>query len=1288
MANFAWYFMSSSGQKGTTYSASCSCKLEDLKGDITYVHSVTVTTQSGCTARVTSFSYSGETININLSITPSSSSGTIRIQATDVTVTDGGQSRAYSTIGTYSVTGWSWVNITAPSISGTAEWTGSRIDFSSKISYDSRCSHDEFTVGPGVDSYNIYFSLPSNTGTIHYRWGDESTGLKYVTATITKAGVAKPTLTLIYTFARQNGRPVRYYVMQSASHTDFYTVNGKTDADQAGRYSITLTTDSNHMWSDDGSTTWPVTWIIEKKIVSRPVIAGGSRDYEPGNTNGPSLYSDDLNYMYKSGTWNAENVGSYTASVTLYDTTNINWVGGGTEVITGTWYIWAYDINNITTWSARYSFTYDGSRKYQDAYYWTSTSYAPTYSLTGTTSAVNSNYNETYTMYVNGTGNYTGQVTLTWHISRAASDLYWNPPAAKRSLTIVSKPEEQVWDYPKASGSGTITYGVHGSLPSGMRHENNKIYIQAYPQYTTEQTFTLYAACNGDGNHYAYEGSIKIAFTVYQKLSNPVTWNPVTALGWRYSKSAQTMPTPIASASAATSISYEMISQSSSNVSYNASTHKIDIAAYTNTGTYTVQVRAKAAETTTYEEGHDDKTFTITISKTSSDMTWNPTLSYSSVYDIINRECSGTMETVTKSSTGATTYTGSSSTFVSFHSDTLKFWVRGGADVGSYTITVDAYDAGDSNYNPTTISKTFTITVTKGTATITMDTSPTRVEEEATYSRPASSNFGTVSWSSSSSSIATIAADGTVTAISPGTVSITASVAETNNYTGDSKSYSLTVFARRTRIPLPSFTNTFDDSSTHSWNYSGESRTVTFNIASYIPSAVQVTGTMTSTDSGNFRVTFSIINQDTHIWADESYVGKSLTWAINPIKIDDPIVSGLSWTYDGYSHQPSIIANPVLIISGTYSAQTWAGTYLFTIKLPNTEGHQNVSWNDGTFDDKSYSWTISDPGTVIRYCPESDGDTSESFHQTIHGDHDDTYTYYVYITSSVYEWENAGSVSLTAKRSGTKFSDQTVYLSSDKHTLVIKYNMYFSNWFYSRNVVTVNLQGATYKNSANQTVSFSCNLRYNYEEDDDYFIMISATAPTNTIKTYTGQVQGPTVDSQSSITKGGTVTATNASAIPYELTYSISDSRLWSDTRAPDKRYYYWRINKATPTLEYDESGASVKVGETITRTGTTTFGTVTYSSSNTEIATVNESGVATGVKKGQANIIATVAENANWFAAVKQYALTVRNAGLSGLRIGGTTDWDIYKAYVGGASDWEPLSIFVGGTSDWDQIS
>lgn len=89
---------------------------------------------------------------------------------------------------------------------------------------------------------------------------------------------------------------------------------------------------------------------------------------------------------------------------------------------------------------------------------------------------------------------------------------------------------------------------------------------------------------------------------------------------------------------------------------------------------------------------------------------------------------------------------------------------------------------------------------------------------------------------------------------------------------------------------------------------------------------------------------------------------------------------------------------------------------------------------------------------------------------------------------------------------------------------------------------------------------------------------------------------------------------------------------------------YNFTINKATPVITMTTTARTIGIGAGFQCDATTTYGTVTYSSSNTNVATVNSSGYVSAERAGTTTITASVAAGDNWNAATaKTISVTVQ---------------------------------------------
>ena len=114
-----------------------------------------------------------------------------------------------------------------------------------------------------------------------------------------------------------------------------------------------------------------------------------------------------------------------------------------------------------------------------------------------------------------------------------------------------------------------------------------------------------------------------------------------------------------------------------------------------------------------------------------------------------------------------------------------------------------------------------------------------------------------------------------------------------------------------------------------------------------------------------------------------------------------------------------------------------------------------------------------------------------------------------------------------------------------------------------------------------------------------------------------------------------------------QLYYNSSSPRFRTYTSAQKGLYLYisqsGEIEKQDPVITFTKTGdQTIKLNQTLSNPATSTYGTVTYSSSHDETATVNSSGVVTPKKAGTVTITASVAEGTYNNAASASYQLTI----------------------------------------------
>lgn len=114
-----------------------------------------------------------------------------------------------------------------------------------------------------------------------------------------------------------------------------------------------------------------------------------------------------------------------------------------------------------------------------------------------------------------------------------------------------------------------------------------------------------------------------------------------------------------------------------------------------------------------------------------------------------------------------------------------------------------------------------------------------------------------------------------------------------------------------------------------------------------------------------------------------------------------------------------------------------------------------------------------------------------------------------------------------------------------------------------------------------------------------------------------------------------------------QLYFNSSAPRFRTYTNAQNGMYLYvnhsGEIVKQDPVITFSKQGnQTIPFGQTFSNPAVSTYGTVTYSSSDETIATVNSSGIVTPKKLGTVTITASVAEGTYNNAASQTYSLTI----------------------------------------------
>ena len=167
----------------------------------------------------------------------------------------------------------------------------------------------------------------------------------------------------------------------------------------------------------------------------------------------------------------------------------------------------------------------------------------------------------------------------------------------------------------------------------------------------------------------------------------------------------------------------------------------------------------------------------------------NPTIAFAEATKVLTIDDTYTNE-LTCNSTGAKTYTSSDASVATINANGQVTALKAGTTTITVAVASDAtYHAGTASYNLTVVRKTATPTFATASKEI-------KVAEKYTQTVTPNNHDGSISYSSSNSSIATVdAATGLVIGLAEGTATITASLAQSTKYEPASASYTIQVVA-------------------------------------------------------------------------------------------------------------------------------------------------------------------------------------------------------------------------------------------------------------------------------------------------------------------------------------------------------------------------------------------------------------------------------------------------------------------------------------------------------------
>ncbi|WP_157517801.1 Ig-like domain-containing protein [Moritella sp. PE36] len=533
--------------------------------------------------------------------------------------------------------------------------------------------------------------------------------------------------------------------------------------------------------------------------------------------------------------------------------------------------------------------------------------------------------------------------------------------------------------------------------------------------------------------------------------------------------------------------------------------------------------------------------------------------------------------------------------------------------VGAGETTVTASEAQTVNY--LTQSDAYTLTVARGDGTgLNAGVDMNKTTDDASFTQAASGgNGGAITYASSDMAVAMVNDTGVVTLVSAGETSITASEAQTANYQTQNDAYTLTV-TRGDGSLLSAGTDiskTTDDGSFTQAASGGNGGAITYASSDTAVATVNDTGVVTLVGAGETTVTASEAQTANYLTQNDAYTltvvrgdGTGLNAGVDMNKTTDDAsftqaASGGNGGAITYASSDTAVAT--VNDSGVV---TLVGAGETTVTASEAQTASYLTQND------AYTLTVTrGDGTLLRAGTDISKTTDDgSFTQAASGGNGGAITYAssdmavaMVNDTGVVTLVSAGETSITASEAQTA-NYQT---QNDAYTLTV------TRGDGSLLSAGTDISKTTDDGSFTQAASGGNGGAITYASSD------TAVATVNDIGVVTLVGAGET-----------TVTASEAQTANYQtqhdaytLTVTRGDGSLLS--AGTD-------ISKTTDDASFTQAASGGNGGA------------VTYASSDTAVATVNDTGVVTLVGAGETTVTASEAQTVNYLTQNDAYTLIV----------------------------------------------
>ena len=577
-------------------------------------------------------------------------------------------------------------------------------------------------------------------------------------------------------------------------------------------------------------------------------------------------------------------------------------------------------------------------------------------------------------------------------------------------------------------------------------------------------------------------------------------------------------------------------------------------------------------------------------------------------------------------------------------------------NAGTYTVVVALKDTKTTTWDDGTIDNLeFTWTIAKADQTVTAAVNPATVEAGQTAAVEVTGAKTAVTYSVSDETIATVAADGTVTAKAPGTATITVTAAADANYNAATATADVIVTKKApVKVEKPALDQT-------SFVYDGTEKAVTVAANE----AYTVSGTTKATNAGTYTVTVTLKDTEANVWADGTTDPVELTWtiakadqtltaAVEPETVEAGQTAKVSVTGAKTAVTYSVSDETIATVAedGTVTAKA-AGTVTITATAAADENYNAATAK------AELTVTKKAPVKVEKPALDKTSFVYDGTEKSVTVAANEAYT-----VSGTTKATNAGTYTVTVTLKDTEANvwadgttdpveltwtiakaDQTLTAAVEPETVEAGQTAKVSvtgaktavTYSVSDETIATVAEDGTVTAKAAGTVT----IKATAAADENYNGASTEVTVTVTAKkvekpaletaefVYDGTEKSVTIAESDAYTVSGTTKATNAGTYTATVTLKDTNVAVWADGTT-DPVELTWTIAKADQPLDVQASAESVVVGSKVQISAYGSVGTVTYALDNEEIASIDEDGILTTKKVGEVIVTVTASGDDN----------------------------------------------------------